>query len=114
MGDINSAYERRDKFENGVIKTSYYVDTFVYDSLEKVAEHLVRSIGFIGVEVVSLYRTDLQSLVNKKQEDYPLLLKDAPVFYLRRETSTVVNASGDGDDLLKLQRIVAEKELRQK
>lgn len=106
MGDLNSAYQRNDTFENGDRKTSYYSDNTIYDTLEQIADHVTRVMRFENIRTVSIYRATMQSLVGKKQDDYLELLQDCPAIHITRENSRVVKASGDSDDLLKLQGII--------
>lgn len=111
MGDsLVFTYERVDiTFKEGLRRVEYYVDRSVYDSLSKVAEHIVRCFDRLkSVDRFSLYRANLQSLVNVRPHELEERCRECPAIHMTREGSRVINASGDGDDLFKLQGMIAE------
>lgn len=111
MGDLSYVVERVDAIKSGELKTEYYVAGTVYDSLEILADWVVRSLTRVSdVERILLYRANIRGrIVNARSDELPELCEGNPAINITRGGSRVINASGDGDYLLVLQGLIAER-----
>jgi hypothetical protein len=108
-------YERRDVFGLGEDRqTDFITCGTAYSSAERLAEALVRRVflniegpGGPSVDRVFLYRADGKSVVNMEGGELEEAVKGKPYIGVSRDCSWVVNAIGDGDDLLSMQNHVS-------
>ncbi len=108
---LTDAYERNDSIRGDRSVTEYYMGNRVYDSLSDIAKSIMGSFQVIGdLKTFSLYRLNHCLLVNAKPHELETLCRGNPVIHVTREgsrvVSRVINASGDGDDLLKIQEMI--------
>lgn len=109
-GESINTYERVDtRGSDGTLKTEYLMGSTVYDSTRDVAAALIRivfmeqSSGEFYFGRVSLFRLNGADAVNKAGPELEAVVKGRPSIHIYRDGSRVVNASGDGDDLLRIQ-----------